>query len=189
MQIQKTVLAFSALVAVPVAMAACSHPKETARDAVSKVSSSASAAGNTVSSVVSSALAAPAKTVEAPGVGSVVLDGPVAEAFNKAGGEGKLGLPTAQPEKIGDGVAQPFAHGTIYSSPSTGAHLVQGEILKVYIAHGGPAGELGFPTASEAQTAGGPFVAHGGWISEFQHGTITWLNQGDGSFKGTVSKK
>ncbi|MBN7299653.1 mycolyltransferase, partial [Mycobacteroides abscessus subsp. abscessus] len=50
-------------------------------------------------------------------------------------------------------------------------------------------GALGFPTADEEETAGGPDVAKGGWIGEFQKGTITWLNQGDGTFKETVTQK
>lgn len=40
-----------------------------------------------------------------------------------------------------------------------------------------------------AETAGGPDVTNGGWISEFEHGSISWLNQGDGTFKETVTKK
>lgn len=119
-----------------------------------------------------------------PGGGEVVLEPPIAEAYTKAGGEAKLGAPSGQPEKVGDGTVQAFAKGTIFSSPSTGAHLVQGEILKVYTAQGGAGGALGFPTADEEETAGGPDVAKGGWIGEFQKGTITWLNQGDGTFKG-----
>ncbi|OHU31439.1 mycolyltransferase [Mycobacteroides franklinii] len=128
-------------------------------------------------------------TVNVPGVGDVTLEPPIAEAYTKAGGEAKLGLPTGQPEKVGDGTVQAFANGTIFSSPATGAHLVQGEILKVYTTHGGAGGTLGFPTADEVETAGGPDVAKGGWIGEFQKGTITWLNQGDGTFKETVTQK
>ncbi len=124
-----------------------------------------------------------------PGGGEVVLEPPIAEAYTKAGGEAKLGAPSGQPEKVGDGTVQAFAKGTIFSSPSTGAHLVQGEILKVYTAQGGASGALGFPTADEEETAGGPDVAKGGWIGEFQKGTITWLNQGDGTFKETVTQK
>ena len=191
---------FAALAAAAAVVVGCSHTKEAAdkaKGAVTSVTSAASVAGNSASSAVSSAssavssaLASPSPTtVEAPGVGQVVLEGPIADAYAKAGGKDKLGLPTAQPEKIGDGTEQAFANDSIYWSPSTGARLIQGEILKVYKAHGGPQGELGFPTADEVETAGGPHAAHGGWISEFQHGTITWLNQGDGTFKETVTKK
>ena len=126
---------------------------------------------------------------DVPGVGEVKLEGPVADTFAKLGGEARLGLPTAQPENVGDGVVQAFANGTIFSAPATGAHLVQGEILKVYTEQGGAGGPLGFPTADETQTGGGPKVAAGGWVSEFQNGTITWLNQGDGTFTSTVTPK
>jgi uncharacterized protein with LGFP repeats len=124
-----------------------------------------------------------------PGVGEVSLDGPTAEAYAKAGGETALGMPTGPAQTIGDGTAVPFTGGTIYSSPSTGAHLVQGEILRVYTAQGGPAGALGFPTSDEAETGGGYKVSGGGWISEFQNGTISWTNSGGGTFTETVTQK
>jgi hypothetical protein len=179
---------------------ACSQAKEGADNAMSSASSAASSAvdagtsaaksgASQASSAVSSVVEGAPSTINAPGLGDVTLDGPTAEAFRKAGGEAVLGLPTAQPEKVADGTVQAFANGTIYSSPATGAHLVQGEILRVYNEKGGPAGELGFPTSDESQTAGGPDVANGGWISEFQHGTITWLNKGDGTFAETVTPK
>ncbi|MDV3124138.1 hypothetical protein M1247_04375 [Mycobacterium sp. 21AC1] len=183
------------------ALVACSQEaQDSAKDAVSSATSAASSAvdagtsaaksgSSAASSAVTSATEGAPSTINAPGVGEVSLDGPTAEAYNKAGGEATLGLPTAQPEKVGDGTVQAFANGTIYSSPGTGAHVVQGEILRVYTENGGPAGAMGFPTADEAETAGGPDVAKGGWISEFQHGTITWLNNGDGTFAETVTPK
>ncbi|MDR3659291.1 MAG: mycolyltransferase [Mycobacterium sp.] len=128
-------------------------------------------------------------SINVPGVGDVKLDGPTADAYTKAGGEAALGAPTGQPQKVGDGTVQAFAKGTIFDSPATGAHLVQGEILREYTEKGGAGGELGFPTTDESQTAGGPDVAKGGWIGEFQKGTITWLNQGDGTFKATITPK
>jgi uncharacterized protein with LGFP repeats len=124
-----------------------------------------------------------------PGVGEVTLDGPTAEAYTKFGGEKALGMPSAQPQKVGDGTVAACTNGTICASPSTGAHLVQGEILRVYNEQGGPGGSLGFPTADETQTGGGPKAASGGWITEFQNGTITWLNDGQGNFTETVTKK
>jgi uncharacterized protein with LGFP repeats len=123
-----------------------------------------------------------------PGLGEVSLDGPTAEAYQKFGGETALGMPTAQPEKVGDGTVAAFTNGTIFSSPSTGAHLVQGEILRVYNEQGGPAGLLGWPIADETQTGGGPSVVEGGWIAEFQNGMITWTNQGGGSFIETITE-
>lgn len=181
------------------AVVACSQEdQDSAQDAMSSASSVASSAvdagtsaAESGASEASTAMPSVAEgeptTLEAPGLGPVELDGPTADAFNKAGGEATLGLPTAQPETVGDGTVQAFANGTIYSSPSTGAHVVQGEILRVYTEGGGPGGALGFPTADEAETGGGPDVANGGWTSEFQNGTITWLNQGDGTFVETVT--
>ena len=91
--------------------------------------------------------------------------------------------------KGGRGNPQPFTNGTIFSSPATGAHVVQGEILTAYQAQGGPEGRLGWPTADETETGGGPALANGGWVCEFQHGTITWLNDGSGNFSGTTTTK
>jgi uncharacterized protein with LGFP repeats len=128
-------------------------------------------------------------TLNVPGLGDISLDGPTAAAYEKAGGAAALGAPTAVLEEVGDGTVLEFANGTIFSSPSTGAYLVQGEILNAYIDQGGPAGPLGFPTADEAPTGGGYKVNGGGWISEFQNGTITWTNNGAGTFAQTVTQK
>ena len=167
---------------------AASSAASAASSAASVAGSAASSAASVASSAVSSVVAA-ATDINVPGVGDVKLDGATAEAYSKLGGEARLGLPTAQPEKVGDGTVQAFANGTIFAAPSTGAHLVQGEILRVYTEHGGAAGPLGFPTADEQQTAGGPKVKGGGWIGEFRNGTISWLNHGDGTFTGTVTPK
>lgn len=117
------------------------------------------------------------------------MDGPTAAAYRRLGGESVLGSPTAQAHKVGEGTVQPFINGTIFSSPATGAHLVQGEILAAYQAQGGPDGQLGWPTADETEIGGGPALANGGWVGEFQHGTVTWLNDGGGNFHGTTTTK
>lgn len=156
-----------------------------ASGASSAVSSGASAASSAVSSVINGT----PTTLNAPGIGEVSLDGPTAAAYARLGGATALGAPTGKAEKVGDGTVTPFANGTIFTSPA-GSYLVQGEILKRYLdEQGGPSGALGWPTADETETGGGPKVANGGWISEFQNGTITWLNDGKGSFSETVTKK
>jgi uncharacterized protein with LGFP repeats len=153
--------------------------------ASSAVSSGASAASTAVSSVVNGT----PTTLNAPGVGEVSLDGPTAAAYARLGGATDLGAPTGMSEKVGDGTVTPFKNGTIFSSPA-GSYLVQGEILKRYMdEQGGPTGGLGWPTADETETGGGHTTAGGGWISEFQNGTITWLNDGNGTFAETVTKK
>jgi hypothetical protein len=139
--------------------------------------------------VVSSVLNGTPTTLNVPGLGDVALDGPTAAAYEKLGGAAVLGAPTAVAEAVGEGTVLAFANGTIFASPSTGAHLVQGEILNTYNAQGGPGGNLGFPTSDETQTGGGPKMNGGGWISEFQHGTISWTNNGAGKFSETVTQK
>jgi uncharacterized protein with LGFP repeats len=209
--LMRRVAAAAGIVAISgAAVVACSQTKDAASTASSAASAGASAASSAASvgasaassaasvgasaassaaSAASSAVAGTPTALNVPGIGEVNLDGPTSEAYTKAGGEAALGAPTAQPQKVGDGTVTTFAKGTIYASPATGAHVVQGEILREYTGDGGPTGALGFPNADEAQTAGGPDVAKGGWISEFQKGTITWLNQGDGTFKGTITPK
>lgn len=178
----------------------CSATKEATKDLASSASSvgssaasaagsAASSAGSAASSVVSSVMNGTPTTLNVPGLGDVSLDGPTAAAYEKAGGATALGAPTAVAEEVGDGTILAFTNGTIFSSPSTGAHLVQGEILNVYTAQGGPGGALGFPTSDEAQTGGGYKVSGGGWITEFQNGTIAWTNSGGGMFAETVTQK
>ena len=184
---RKIVLA--AAVVGALALSACSKSEDTAAtEATDAAKEGADKAGD-VATKATDAVKDAVNNFDVPGVGEVKLEGPVADTFAKLGGEARLGLPTAQPENVGDGVVQAFANGTIFSAPATGAHLVQGEILKVYTEQGGAGGPLGFPTADETQTGGGPKVAAGGWVSEFQNGTITWLNQGDGTFTSTVTPK
>jgi len=178
------------------ASAASSVAGSAASGASSAVSSGASAASSVVSSGASAAssavssAAAAATTMNVPGVGEVALDGGTAGAWTRLGGAAALGSPTGMSEKVGDGTMTPFGDkGTIFTSPA-GSYLVQGEILKSYLNNqGGPTGALGFPTADETTTGGGSKVANGGWISEFQNGTITWLNDGKGNFSETVTKK
>ena len=160
-----------------------------ASSGASAASSVASSGASAASSAVSSVMSGTPTTMSVPGVGEVSLDGPTAAAYARLGGATALGAPTGMSETVGDGTMTPFANGTIFSSPA-GSYMVQGEILKIYTgAQGGPAGALGWPTADETETGGGSKVANGGWISEFQNGTITWLNDGKGNFSQTMTMK
>ncbi len=68
-----------------------------------------------------------------------------------SGPMGPLGDKKGEQYDLGpDGVGQDFAGGKIVYSPSTGAHVVTGQVLAKYESVGGPLGDLGFPTSSEA---------------------------------------
>ncbi|CAN5848889.1 LGFP repeat-containing protein [soil metagenome] len=73
-------------------------------------------------------------------------------AWRAAGGAaGPLGLKQGDQSAIGDnGAEQDFAGGKVFYTPDTGAHVVSGAILDEYQSLGGPTGELGFPSAGEA---------------------------------------
>ena len=73
-------------------------------------------------------------------------------ARRAAGGPlGPLGAEKGPPYEVGsDGFGQDFAGGKIFYSPATGAHVVTGQVLAKYESVGGPEGDLGFPTSSEA---------------------------------------
>ena len=164
------------------ASSAASAAGTAASSAASAAGSAASSAGSAASSVVSSVMNGTPTTLNVPGLGDISLDGPTAAAYEKAGGATALGAPTAVAEAVGDGSVLAFANGTIFTSPA-GSYMVQGEILTRYMdEQGGPSGALGWPTADETETGGGSKVANGGWISEFQNGTITWTNNGGMEF-------
>ncbi|MCA0146874.1 L,D-transpeptidase family protein [Blastococcus sp. LR1] len=65
----------------------------------------------------------------------------------------------------------PAASATAYSSPATGTHHVVGSILQRYLALGGPAGKLGYPTTDELATP-----VPGGRYNLFQGGAIYWTS-------------
>lgn len=76
----------------------------------------------------------------------------IAAARRAAGGAlGPLGAEEGAQYAIGaDGVGQNYTGGKIFYRPDTGANVVTGQVLAKYESVGGPTGDLGFPTASEA---------------------------------------
>jgi hypothetical protein len=60
-----------------------------------------------------------------------------------------------------------FERGSIYWTPSTGAHEVHGLIRDKWRDLGWEAGSLGYPTSDE-------YVVSGGRRSDFQHGSLVW---------------
>ena len=51
---------------------------------------------------------------------------------------------------------QTFEGGKIFYSPATGANVMTGQVLAKYESVGGPGGDLGFPTSSEADAGLAP---------------------------------
>ncbi|TQF75222.1 mycolyltransferase [Rhodococcus spelaei] len=125
---------------------------------------------------------APSTTIMTPN-GDVTLSGPILERYTAAGGPtGSLGVPLGPPEDVGNGgKVVHFTNGAIYSTAAGPAYVVQGEILRVYTAQQGPTGTLGFPTGDEK-------VITGGWESTFEHGTIKWVDTGNGVFVEQVTQ-
>jgi uncharacterized protein with LGFP repeats len=58
---------------------------------------------------------------------------------------------------------------SIYWTPRTCAHVVQGEIRDYWLKLGGPRSKLGYPVADETYTPD-----HRGRMSRFEHGEIWW---------------
>ncbi len=89
-------------------------------------------------------------------LGAIDVPSDATSAINAArraagGALGPLGAEEGAQYAIGaDGVGQNYAGGKIFYSPETGANVVTGQVLAKYESLGGPTGDLGFPTASEA---------------------------------------
>jgi uncharacterized protein with LGFP repeats len=75
--------------------------------------------------------------------------------YQALGGAAALGPATSTETAVAGGTQQSFAAATIFASPATGAFAVQGLILQKYLALGGPAGVVGFPTTDETGTPDG----------------------------------
>ncbi len=81
---------------------------------------------------------------------------------------GGLGLPVSGDTPVSGGFVVHFQRGSVWWSPSTGAHDVRGAINERYRATGGPS-YMGFPVRGDS-----PDRVPGVWYSNFQHGDIVW---------------
>ncbi len=70
----------------------------------------------------------------------------------------------------------------LVTSEEHGTHKVVGEIGRVWRDGGALQNEIGLPTDEEQETDEG-----NGWIQQFANGTISWLNDGSGTFSETVT--
>lgn len=106
-----------------------------------------------------------------PGTGAHEVHGAIRVRYLSLGGPAGFGFPLTD-ELVtpgGGGRVGEFGGGSIYWSPSTGAHEVHGGIRAKYLALGGPAGFLGFPLTDETSTSGGA-----GRFNDFASGSIYW---------------
>ena len=112
-------------------------------------------------------------TYWSPATGVKVLYGELAAKFESLGGARVLGYPTDD-TVAPDGVGR-YTHlstdGSIYWSPSTGAHLIYGGIKAKWAGMGWETSYLGYPTTDETAGQNGSRVTH------FQRGNITWTDQ------------
>ncbi|PPK97770.1 LGFP repeat-containing protein [Kineococcus xinjiangensis] len=100
--------------------------------------------------------------------GAQVVRGVIRERWANQGWEGGwLGYPTTGEVPVRGGAFNHFQGGSVYWSPTTGAHSVRGAIRDAWARQGWEAGRLGFPTSEEHDVPGGR-------RSWFQRGEITW---------------
>jgi hypothetical protein len=85
------------------------------------------------------------------------------------GAAGVLGVPITDETTAPDGVGRfnHFQYGSMYWTPSTGAHEVHGAIRDRWASLGWERSRLGYPTSDE-------FAVSGGRRNNFVHGSITW---------------
>ncbi|TFV53597.1 hypothetical protein [Blastococcus sp. TF02A-35] len=95
-------------------------------------------------------------------------------AYVAAGGPGgPLGFPMADEQTVSGAQVQRFQSGSIYWTPSGGAHPVRGGIAGAWAAAGGLAGSLGAPVGDEADAGPGRSQAFAG-------GTVYWSERTGG---------
>ena len=104
--------------------------------------------------------------------GSPAVIGAIDEKYRALGGCGSfLGAPITAERTPPDGVGRysVFQHGSIYWTPTTGAHEVHGLIRDKWAALGWEAGFVGYPITDERKTPDGA-----GRYSVFQGASIYW---------------
>ena len=96
--------------------------------------------------------------------------GEIAAKYDALGGCGSLlGAPITEERGTPDGVGRysVFETGSIYWTPSLGAHEVHGRIRDAWAAAGWEAGQLGYPITDE-------YAEGDGRRSDFERGSIHW---------------
>ncbi|MBN7814816.1 LGFP repeat-containing protein [Algoriphagus pacificus] len=107
-----------------------------------------------------------------PSTGAWEVHGAIRSKYSSLGWERSfLRYPLTNETTCPDGVGRfnHFQGGSIYWTPSTGAHEVHGAIRSHWASLGWERSPLGYPTSDELVVFGGD-----GRISHFQHGSIYW---------------
>ncbi len=106
-----------------------------------------------------------------PNTGSHEVHSIILDKWASLGWEqGSLGYPTTDQSPTGDaqGGYNHFQHGSIYWSPQTDVHVVNGAIQDLWASMGWEQGSLGYPVTDEMVTPSD----NTGHYNVFQHGTI-----------------
>jgi len=105
-----------------------------------------------------------------PTVGAQSIQGAIKAKWAQDQWEtGFLGYPLTDERTTPDGIGRynDLQGGSLYWTPATGAHSVQGVIRDSWVAQGWERGPLGYPTSDE-------YTVPGGRQSDFQGGTLFW---------------
>jgi hypothetical protein len=120
----------------------------------------------------------------APGAGTHEVHGAIRDQWAAMGWERSgIGYPTSDEIDVGDGrgrVSQ-FERGSIYWTPQTWAHEIYGVIRERWLALGGPASFLGYPTTGERDLPNGR-----GRFNDFERGQIAWSPAGGAVVSATT---
>jgi len=120
-------------------------------------------------------LAVGASVFWSPGTGAKLVMGAVRDAWAATGWDaGPLGFPTSDEQPAaGGGRRNSFEGGDVYWSAASGAHPVYGRIRDYWLADGGAAGPMGYPTSGELA---GTDPTHR--YTAFQRGLVYWTPTG-----------
>jgi hypothetical protein len=120
----------------------------------------------------------------APGVGAYEVHGAIRDQWAAMGWERSgIGYPTSDELDVGDGRGRVshFQRGSIYWTPQTWAHEIYGMIRNKWLALGGPASFLGYPTTGERDLPNGR-----GRYNDFERGQIAWSPAGGAVVSATT---
>ncbi|MDI2129835.1 PQQ-dependent sugar dehydrogenase [Yinghuangia seranimata] len=114
-----------------------------------------------------------------PSTGVHEVHGACRTAYLAAGGHVRFGAPVNDQTPAPDGIGafndftgtSATGAASCYSSPSTGGHMVNGDIRTTWLGLGGVTGPNGYPVTDEGTTVNGR-----GRYNNFQNGAIYWLN-------------